>query len=795
MASAPAITGSDGRSTSLPDTSNAVDSKLAPTDNVMASAPVSPGAAMSPSISVSPDASSAFLPSGMPSSASGAIVSAAASQDGSDAGKGGGDLDSIAQTLAGIKVATPTPPPIDSQRPSSPARRVQENIALHAKQQAEEEGSSPAVDASSSSAGAVATAPQSAQTSHHLYIGNLSPKISEDYLRSIFGEYGEVANVKILIHHHPQYPPTPSLYGPPGMNPGGPGGGPGPVSPFGTSGIVAPQMVPGESNYGFVEMADFDEAQNAVKSLDGRAFFEMPLKVSWAKQQRAPAAAVTPTVATSSTGNPEDGNGAGYARSGSVDETAGSGAGNGSRAQASFGRGLYHVFVGDLSPEVNDAVLRNHFAEMYASLHEARVMWDMHSGKSRGYGFLAFRERSEADDAIRSRNGDRLGGRTIRLNWASSKGSGAGTNGAGSSPGVANLAQAQHSSTSASLSGVGAGNGAASRPSSAKIGWGSAARSRSSTVQQQVAMQVGLARGPMNSYNTPVYAFGQQPPGSTTAPRPSAVHAASSSSSIGGSASHQQPGSPSGAQAQIEGSEAFSYEDVLQQTPAYNTTVYLGNLPPQTSQEELRPLFQQLGIVIEIRMQADRGYGFVKLDTHENAAQAILQLQGADFGGRQLRCSWGKDRETSNSASGAPRPSRNSFSHPAGSPHPSAASLGMTPPALGMVSPRSITSNAALSARDSLTHALAVLLDVWSDAALWLHWRLLSRAHADAPPDGLCWSTPSWRRGDAAADGGDAGARRGASTRCISSAAGPAQRLGWWAAHGLRDAVCGTTEA
>lgn len=43
-------------------------------------------------------------------------------------------------------------------------------------------------------------------------------------------------------------------------------------------------------------------------------------------------------------------------------------------------------------------------------------------------------------------------------------------------------------------------------------------------------------------------------------------------------------------------------------------------------------------------MQADRGFAFVKLDSHENAALAIVNLQGTPVHGRQLKCHWGKDR-------------------------------------------------------------------------------------------------------------------------------------------------------
>lgn len=76
-----------------------------------------------------------------------------------------------------------------------------------------------------------------------------------------------------------------------------------------------------------------------------------------------------------------------------------------------------------------------------------------------------------------------------------------------------------------------------------------------------------------------------------------------------------------------------------------NCTVYVGNLIPYTTQADLIPLFQGLGYIVEIRMQADRGFAFVKLDSHQNAANAIAQLQNRMVHGRPIKCSWGKDKE------------------------------------------------------------------------------------------------------------------------------------------------------
>ena len=76
----------------------------------------------------------------------------------------------------------------------------------------------------------------------------------------------------------------------------------------------------------------------------------------------------------------------------------------------------------------------------------------------------------------------------------------------------------------------------------------------------------------------------------------------------------------------------------------YYHSVYAGNLVPYCTQNDLMPVFQPFGYIVEIRMQADRGFAFVKMDTHENAAMAIVHLQGTPIHGRGLKCSWGKDK-------------------------------------------------------------------------------------------------------------------------------------------------------
>ncbi|KAJ1955789.1 E3 ubiquitin-protein ligase pub1 [Dispira parvispora] len=161
---------------------------------------------------------------------------------------------------------------------------------------------------------------------------------------------------------------------------------------------------------------------------------------------------------------------------------------------------------------------------------DARVMRDPQTGKSREFGFVVFRERSDAEQAIQVMNGQWLGNRAIRVNWATQK------------------------------------------------------------------------------------------------------------------ASHTQAGKP--------GPAMQSYEEVLAQTPYYNTTVYLGNLAHSTPPEKITEIIQPYGYIVNTRFQIDRGYAFIKLDTHENAANAIVSLHGMVVNGRPLRCSWGKDRAAGAAAMG-----------------------------------------------------------------------------------------------------------------------------------------------
>ncbi|XP_045482918.1 nucleolysin TIA-1 isoform X6 [Harmonia axyridis] len=80
----------------------------------------------------------------------------------------------------------------------------------------------------------------------------------------------------------------------------------------------------------------------------------------------------------------------------------------------------HHIFVGDLSPEIETQTLKEAFAA-FGEISDCRVVRDPQTLKSKGYGFVSFIKKSEAESAIAAMNGQWLGSRSIRTNWATRK--------------------------------------------------------------------------------------------------------------------------------------------------------------------------------------------------------------------------------------------------------------------------------------------------------------------------------------------------------------------------------------
>lgn len=234
-------------------------------------------------------------------------------------------------------------------------------------------------------------------------------------------------------------------------------------------------------HYGFVDFMRREDAQQALQ-LDGHKIYDNEIKVNWAVHARKD------------------------------DSTH-----------------HHNIFVGDLSSDVTNELLKKAF-DPFGTVTDARVMWDHSTGRSRGYGFVAFLEKADADRAITEMDGKWLGSRTIRCNWANQKSA--------------------------------------------------------------------TTRSPAPSHS----------------PAPSAPR------------------------------RSTNFEEIATQSPASNSTIYVGNLPANTPENVVRTSFQNYGTIEEVRIQPGRCFGFVKFQNHDQATNAIIGSYDMTLGGQPIRCSWGKQK-------------------------------------------------------------------------------------------------------------------------------------------------------
>uniref|UniRef100_A0A1A7YM15 Nucleolysin TIAR n=2 Tax=Iconisemion striatum TaxID=60296 RepID=A0A1A7YM15_9TELE len=127
--------------------------------------------------------------------------------------------------------------------------------------------------------------------------------------------------------------------------------------------------------YCFVEFFEHRDAAAALAAMNGRKILGKEVKVNWA---------TTPSSQKKDTSN------------------------------------HFHVFVGDLNPEITTEDVRAAFSP-FGKISDARVVKDMTTGKSKGYGFVSFYNKLDAENAIINMTGQWLGGRQIRTNWATRK--------------------------------------------------------------------------------------------------------------------------------------------------------------------------------------------------------------------------------------------------------------------------------------------------------------------------------------------------------------------------------------
>ncbi|XP_037047781.1 nucleolysin TIAR [Bradysia coprophila] len=132
----------------------------------------------------------------------------------------------------------------------------------------------------------------------------------------------------------------------------------------------------GNDPYAFIEYSNHGAAATALTAMNKRLFLEKEMKVNWATSP-----------------------------------------GNQPKTDTST---HHHIFVGDLSPEIETDTLREAFAP-FGEISNCRIVRDSQTMKSKGYAFVSFVKKAEAENAIQAMNGQWLGSRSIRTNWSTRK--------------------------------------------------------------------------------------------------------------------------------------------------------------------------------------------------------------------------------------------------------------------------------------------------------------------------------------------------------------------------------------
>ncbi|KAK4795459.1 hypothetical protein SAY86_013453 [Trapa natans] len=182
------------------------------------------------------------------------------------------------------------------------------------------------------------------------------------------------------------------------------------------------------------------------------------------------------------------------------------------------------IFVGDLSADVTDSLLHETFASKYPSVKAAKVVIDVNTGRSKGYGFVRFGDDIERTHAMSEMNGVYCSSRPMRI--------------------------------------------------------GAATPRKSSGYQQQHSSQGGYS---------------------------------------------------------ANGSSAYSDGD------STNTTIFVGGLDPDVSDEDLRQPFSQYGEIVSVKIPTGKGCGFVQFLNRNDAEEALQKLGGTTIGKQTVRLSWGRN--------------------------------------------------------------------------------------------------------------------------------------------------------
>ncbi|XP_075480386.1 polyadenylate-binding protein RBP47C'-like isoform X2 [Primulina tabacum] len=275
------------------------------------------------------------------------------------------------------------------------------------------------------------------------------------------------------------------------------------------------------------------------------------------------------------------------------------------------------IWVGDLLNWMDQDYLRNCFAST-GEVAAIKVIRNKQTGSSEGYGFVEFYTHAAAEKVLQSYscltmpNTDQL----FRLNWASfSMGDKRSSNGSDLSIFVGDLA-ADVTDTLLHETFV-------------------------SKFPSVKAAKVVIDANTGRSKGYGFVRFGDDNERSQAMIEMNGVYCSSRPMRIGAAIPRKAPGYQQQYSSQGGHLNGVSAPGSQSNGDSDNTTIFVGGLDPNASDDDLRLSFSQYGEIVSVKIPVGKGCGFVQF-VNSNAEEAMQKLNGTPIGRQTVRLSWGR---------------------------------------------------------------------------------------------------------------------------------------------------------
>ncbi|KAG4114108.1 hypothetical protein ERO13_D12G025200v2 [Gossypium hirsutum] len=282
------------------------------------------------------------------------------------------------------------------------------------------------------------------------------------------------------------------------------------------------------------------------------------------------------------------------------------------------------IWVGDLVHWMDETYLHGCFSHT-GEVSSVKIIRNKQTGQSEGYGFVEFYSRATAEKVLQSYNGSLMPNteQTFRLNWASFS------------------VNERRPDAGSDLS-IFVGDLATDVTDSILL------ETFSSRFQSVKGAKVVIDSNTGRSKGYGFVRFGDENERSTAMTEMNGVYCSNRPMRIGvatpkkASGHQQQYSSQALVLAGGHASNGALAQGSQSDNDSNNTTIFVGGLDSDVSDDDLRQPFSQFGEVISVKIPPGKGCGFVQFANRKNAEEAIQSLNGMTIGQQTVRLSWGR---------------------------------------------------------------------------------------------------------------------------------------------------------